>query len=136
MHFWTALSRLAAATPIGLFPVRVRAGLAKGARWTAAPFSANWRLGGAEGDVAAALAYLDQPCGAVFWDFGAHFGIHTVGIAMKTGPSGEVVAFEPDPVAFARLTRHVRMNRLTNVILVPAAASRVRGEDILYLPGG
>lgn len=42
---------------------------------------------------------------------------------MQVGPEGQVAAFEPDPVAFARLAHHVRWNGLTNVVLLQAAAS-------------
>jgi FkbM family methyltransferase len=129
------VSRLLAASPLAYFPVRVRKGPAKGARWTAFPFSANWRHGGNEHDIEAALRYFPTVEGISFWDFGAHFGIHTVGIAMLAGPSAQVVAFEPDPGAFIRLKRHVRMNALDNVILLNAAASSTEGISKLYIPG-
>jgi FkbM family methyltransferase len=130
------LSKVLAATPLGFYPVRVRAGLAKGARWTLLPFSSNWRFGGAEHDVLTATSYLPTLDGVVFWDFGAHFGIHTVGMAMQVGPRGQVAAFEPDPGAFRRLRYHVELNHLSNVRLFEAAASRKSGRGILYLPGG
>src|ERR1700729_2491433 len=117
MNLRTLASRVISATPLAYYPVRVRCGLAKGARWTFAPFSANWRYGGAEQDVEAGFAILPNPKGAVFWDFGAHFGIHTVGVAMHIGPGGQVAAFEPDPAAFKRLELHVALNCLTNVRL-------------------
>lgn len=136
MNAWTLLSRTVASTPLAVLPVRVRAGLAKGARWTFAPFSANWRFGGAERDVAAGVRHLPGGLrGAVFWDFGAHYGIHTVGIALHAGPTGQVAAFEPDPAAFARLARHVRMNRLENVRLIAAGASGRAGRRTLFTYG-
>ena len=122
MTIRTMLSRIAAATPIGYIPVRVRVGPAKGAKWTFAPFSYNW-LGGGEGDLAPALALLKKPMGSVCWDFGAHFGIHTVGMAFRVGPTGQVAAFEPDPIAFRRLSYHVRINNLKHVRLFAAAVS-------------
>lgn len=136
MTAWTLLSRIVAATPLALFPVRVRTGLAEGARWTFAPFSANWRYGGAEADVAAGVRHLPHGLrGIVFWDFGAHHGIHTVGIALNAGPTGQAVAFEPDPAAFARLSRHVRMNGLDNVRLIAAGASSETGRGTLFTHG-
>jgi hypothetical protein len=60
-----------AATPLAYFPVRVRKGPAKGARWTLLPFSANWRKGGGEQDVACALKYLKFIKGAVFCEVAA-----------------------------------------------------------------
>jgi hypothetical protein len=129
------ISRAIANTPLGYCRVRVRDGLAKGAQWTLLPFSSYWRFGGAEQDVLAAAAYLPSLKGIVFWDFGAHFGIHTVGMAMQVGPTGEVVAFEPDPGAFRRLQYHIELNHLSNVRLFAAGASRKSGRGRLYLPG-
>lgn len=122
----TLVSRAISATPLAYWPVTVRAGPAKGAKWTFVPFSHNWRSGGEE-DSKAGLAALGQVEGATCWDFGAHFGIHTVGMAMQVGPHGQVASFEPDPVAFARLSRHVRMNNLNHVRLFQAAASNKAG---------
>jgi FkbM family methyltransferase len=127
---------LLGATPLGYYQVRVRDGLAKGALWTLLPFSSYWRLGGSEQDVLAAVSYLPSLDGIVFWDFGAHFGIHTVGMAMHVGPAGQVIAFEPDPGAFQRLQYHVKLNDLSNVQLFAAAASRKTGTGTLYLPCG
>ena len=122
-------------SPLQYWPVTVRAGLAKGARWTIAPFSANWRNGG-EPEVAAGVTLLPSARGAVYWDLGAHFGIHTVGLAMHAGPNGQVCAFEPDAVAFARLRRHVAMNRLSNVRLFSLAASDRDGDLEMIVSGG
>jgi FkbM family methyltransferase len=131
-----AISRALGATPIGYFPVRVRTGRAKGAHWTLLPFSSNWRRGEPENDVAQAASYLPTLEGITFWDIGAHFGIHTVGMAMTVGQKGQVAAFEPDPAAFDRLRYHVGKNRLKNVRLFDAAASRTTGRGDLFLPGG
>ncbi len=122
-------------SPLQYWPVSVRAGLAKGARWTLAPFSANWRQGG-EIEIAKAVAMLPRLRGAACWDVGAHFGIHAVGMAMQVGPDGEVCAFEPDTVAFARMQRHVRMNRLRNIKLFQLAASDHDGALELVVSGG
>jgi FkbM family methyltransferase len=131
----TLLSRFLFATPLAYFPVRVRQGPAKGARWTAGPFSHNWRHGG-EADLAAGLALLPRMTGAVCWDFGAHFGIHTIGMAFQVGSSGQVLALEPDPVAFRRLSYHVRINRLENVVLIQAAASASTGQSEMIITNG
>jgi FkbM family methyltransferase len=135
MNLRTLLSSAVAATPLAYLPVRVRAGPAKGALWTLAPFSHNWRHGG-EGDLEPALARLANRIGASCWDFGAHFGIHAVGMAMSAGPTGQVAAFEPDPVAFDRLRYHVRRNRLENVVLFQAAVSDKPGSLKLIATNG
>jgi len=135
MRMRAAISRAISRTPLAYLPVKVRRGPAKGAWWTLIPFSHNWREGG-EGDLAAGLALLSKRSGAVCWDFGAHFGIHTVGMAIHAGPSGQVVSFEPDPGAFKRLTRHVKMNSLTNVRLFMAAASDRSGSGTIIISHG
>jgi FkbM family methyltransferase len=135
MNFRTLLSRAIAATPIAYFPVYVRTGPARGARWTLAPFSYNWRFGG-ENDLEPGLAQLPIVRGAVCWDFGAHFGIHTVGMAMQVGPAGQVVSFEPDHNAFLRLKYHVKTNGLSNVVLFQAAASNKTGPMNLIVTNG
>ena len=127
MTIRTLLSRLLSATPLALLPVRVRKGPARGARWTLLPFSFNWREGG-EGDLVPGLALVQPLRGAVCWDFGAHFGIHAIGMAMQVGPTGQVAAFEPDPVAFTRLERHIRINRLVNIRAYSAAVSEATGS--------
>ena len=122
-------------SPLAYLPVRVRRGPARGAQWTLLPFSNNWRQGG-EGDLEPGLARLACVVGSVCWDFGAHFGIHTVGMAKQVGLSGQVAAFEPDPVAFARLALHVRVNHLANVALFQAAVSSSGGPLRLISFGG
>ena len=130
------MSRLLGHSPVGQIRVRVRAGLSEGANWTLLPFSSYWRRGGAEGDVLAATTYFPSLEGLVFWDFGAHFGIHTVGMARHVGAGGAVVSFEPDPVAFGRLKRHVELNKLTNVKIYQAAVSRENGNRQMFFPNG
>ena len=129
------LSILLCLTPLQYFPVRVRHGLAKGARWTFLPYSHNWRQGG-EQEIIAAVAMLDEIKDASCWDMGAHHGIHTLGLAMQVGQKGQVAAFEPDPVSFRRLARHIRMNRLPNVRLFNFATSDRKFEpDGTFRPG-
>ena len=136
MTLSSSLRGLVAGSPIANFPVYVKQGPAQGARWTLFPFSMYWRLGG-DDEVATAAAKLSGLSGAAFWDFGAHFGIHTVAMARKVGPAGEVAAFEPDSFSFAKLSRHVRMNGLGNVRLFRAALSNDNGakEMTSYGPG-
>lgn len=120
-------------TPLGLVPVRIRAGIARGARWTLLPHSAYWRRGG-EGDVDAVASTLGPLTGLCFWDLGAHFGLYTVGLARAVGPTGQVASFEPDPVSHARCARHVAMNRLENVRLFCAAVSDRATQQEFIVP--
>ncbi len=56
--------------------------------------------------------------GQVVYDVGANVGVMTLFFARAVGFGGHVVAFEPHPYSFKRLTRNVRVNRLHNVTLV------------------
>jgi FkbM family methyltransferase len=128
------VGRLLGKTPLAQFPVRVRAGLARGARWTLLPYSAYWR-GTYESDVDQAVRRLGDLRGATCWDLGTHFGLYTVGLGLAVGPTGQVAGFEPDPVSFARCRRHVSMNDLTWVRLYPAAVSAEDGRADLFVYG-
>jgi len=114
--------RIAGKSPLRNWPVRVKKGLAQGARWTAFPYSGYWR-GETEMDVEQAINQHGAMEGASCWDLGAHFGIYTVGMAMAVGSQGCVASFEPNPVAFAKCKRHVEMNGLTWVKLFNAGVS-------------
>jgi FkbM family methyltransferase len=117
-------------------PVRVRKGVAARARWTLYPFSSYWR-GTHEPAVQAAIQELGggNISGWSCWDLGAHYGLYSVGLALRTGPSGEVAAFEPNPLTFSRLERHRRMNRLNHLKLFKAAASDSEGQQSLFTYG-
>jgi len=128
-------SRVLARSPLALWPVRVRCGIAKGARWTLLPYSAYWRLPG-ENDVEAAIRSLGDIRGQCCWDLGAHFGIYSIGLALAVGPEGEVASFEPEPVAHARCARHIRMNGLHNIKLFNAAVGEKQSEQPLIISNG
>lgn len=60
--------------------------------------------------------------GDVILEAGANVGAYTVLFAQWTGPAGRVIAFEPDPQAFAGLQAHLAANGLeSRVTPVPAA---------------
>jgi FkbM family methyltransferase len=68
-----------------------------------------------------------QP-GSIVVDVGAYIGLYTVAIAKRLGPSGKVIAFEPDPDSFASLKAHVELNQVAGrVELVQAAATTENG---------
>jgi hypothetical protein len=67
-----------------------------------------------ETDVLMALDRLLKP-GFSFVDGGANIGMITLHAAHRVGPSGKVLAFEPNPGVFRRLLGHVRVNRLEQV---------------------
>jgi len=123
-------------TRLELVPVRVRSGVAAGARWTLYPWTSYWR-GTHERAMQAAMMGLgggdirSWSC----WDLGAHYGLYSVGLARRVGPGGQVAAFEPNPLSFARLSRHARMNGLTWLKAFNGAVSDEAGTGELFTYG-
>ena len=70
---------------------------------------------------AALLSVLRE--GGTFIDIGAHVGLFTVPAARAVGPSGVVIAFEPDPKNRALLEANIARHGLDQVRIVPAAVS-------------
>jgi len=63
-------------------------------------------------------------------DLGANWGYFTLAAAHWTGPSGRVVAFEPDPRLFQLLQGNVALNALPAVTPVQAAVGERRGSGL------
>jgi FkbM family methyltransferase len=61
------------------------------------------------------------------FDIGAHVGFYTLLMARVVGDSGRVFAFEPWPPNLADCLAHLRMNRVANVVVVPAAVGNAGG---------
>jgi SAM-dependent methyltransferase len=59
--------------------------------------------------------------GMCFFDIGANQGFFTLLAAQIINGSGRVVAFEPSPREFARLSRNIKINRFENVVFEPVA---------------
>jgi FkbM family methyltransferase len=124
------------AATVGRCPVTVRGGIAEGARWTVFPWTSYWK-GTHEPDVQRAI--LDVASEGIrgwsCWDLGAHFGLYSVGLARLVGPTGQVAAFEPNPLSFSRLNIHKRMNGLSWLKLYRAAVSDAVGSGELLTYG-
>src|SRR5688572_25899424 len=54
--------------------------------------------------------------GMVALDVGANVGAYSMLLGQWVGPSGRVFAFEPAPLAFNGLVRHIRLNELNDVV--------------------
>lgn len=78
------------------------------------------------------LSHLRE--GDCVWDIGANIGMWTVPCAVRVGPSGRVVSFEPDPRVVRCLRRTVRRNHLTQVEICASAVSDREGE-VRFFPG-
>jgi FkbM family methyltransferase len=82
--------------------------------------------------VAAFLREHVKP-GALCFDVGANVGVYVMQFAHWSAPTGQVVAFEPNPSAGLILEKHVRMNKLDErVRIVSAAVGETGGEQVLY----
>jgi FkbM family methyltransferase len=68
------------------------------------------------------------PVGGVFVDIGANAGTYAMVLAAHVGASGKVIAVEPHPVPFGRLTFNRDASTFTQVRLVAAAAAGTDGE--------
>lgn len=80
---------------------------------------------------AALFEKLIQP-GDVVIEAGANIGSHTVALARFVGPSGKVIAFEPQMVLFQNLCANVALNGFTNVTTLNAAVGNI--AEPLKLP--
>ena len=66
--------------------------------------------------------------GSVYFDVGAHIGYYSVMASDLVGPEGRVISFEPRRLNLSYLRSHLRMNRCTNVQVIPAAVGERPGE--------
>lgn len=74
--------------------------------------------------------------GALCLDVGANVGVYVLQFARWSGSTGRVVAFEPNPGAREILHKHIRMNGLTEqVIVAPLAIGASVGEAVLFAAG-
>ena len=71
--------------------------------------------------------------GMTFVDDGAHIGYYALLASKIVGPSGRVIAFEPDPDNFKLMSDSIRINRYANVEAVQKAVSSKSGKAKLYL---
>ena len=70
--------------------------------------------------------------GSVCYDIGANLGVYAIQFSSMVGPSGKVVAFEPNPYTLQMLRHHVAINHLANVHIVEAAAGDAPGSADFY----
>ena len=66
-------------------------------------------------------------------DVGANWGVHTLLMSKLVGPSGRVIAIEPDPNAVSDLRFNQRLNGCENITVNQVAAADSEGEIALYL---
>src|SRR6185437_8060371 len=73
--------------------------------------------------------------GDIVWDVGAYAGMTTFMFAKMVGPTGRVIAFEPDDTNFDFLLRNIELHKLENVVPVKAAVSDETGTATFCMDG-
>jgi FkbM family methyltransferase len=82
------------------------------------------------------LQRVIQP-GMTFIDAGANMGLYSIFAARRVGPRGKVLALEPSGREFEILQKNVKLNSLTNVIVIrKALADRASDLDLSVAPLG
>jgi len=83
------------------------------------------------------LEFLRQhtPASGVFVDIGANVGTYALVLARHVGTRGTVIAIEPHPVTFARLSFNNTASAFTQVRLVAAAAGPTNGDLMIETDG-
>jgi FkbM family methyltransferase len=82
-----------------------------------------------EGEMELFHAYL-RP-GMTVVDVGANIGVHTVYFANAVGPSGHVLAFEPQRILYQILCGNVALNQHTNVVALNAGLGTQSGTILV-----
>ncbi len=71
--------------------------------------------------------------GMTFLDVGANIGYYTALAARAVGPTGKIIALEPDPESFKYLEQTIAANGTENVQAFPVAASDAPATLPLYI---
>lgn len=113
--------------PIGeVLPIPVWRGPLKGFRLLAiAPI--RFFKGTYESERTNLFLKLVKP-GDIVYDIGAHMGYFTLIAAKQVGTEGCVIAFEPHPTNLRILRKHLRLNNITNVMVIEAAVAETSGK--------
>jgi FkbM family methyltransferase len=69
--------------------------------------------------------------GQVVLDVGANIGAHTLFLARQVGPSGMVMAFEPQRILFQMLCANMAINSIMNTICVQHAVGAAEGSLVV-----
>jgi len=71
--------------------------------------------------------------GDVVYDIGSNFGIYTILLAKAIGPSGIVIAVEPESQSYKHFQENLKLNALTNVRSFNLALGDYTSEAKLYV---
>jgi FkbM family methyltransferase len=109
--------------------LRVVQGPLRGQRWIAGAGTHGCWLGSYEAQKQREIARTLRP-GAVVYDVGANVGFYTLLSARLVGRAGRVLAFEPLPRNLEYLNRHLALNDVRNVLVMPVAVGREGGTAL------
>jgi FkbM family methyltransferase len=70
--------------------------------------------------------------GATVIDIGANIGCFSVLASRLVGPSGRVIAIEPEPTTFRQLLRNIELNHLANITPLQLAVGGEKGTVTLH----
>ena len=73
--------------------------------------------------------------GDTYYDVGAHIGFHVLVARHLTGPTGRLVAIEPQPYNCAKILRNSALNEFQNITVIVGAAGDFSGEVVLHEQG-
>jgi FkbM family methyltransferase len=80
-----------------------------------------------------ALITRGLPTGGTFVDIGANCGVFALHAAQVVGPSGHVLAIEPNPGLVEQLRFHVESNGIPNITVAPVAVGPESGTATLHI---
>ena len=69
----------------------------------------------------------------VFLDIGANIGAYSLFVAGRTGPAARILAIEPQPHIFDRLTHNIRLNAFATIKAIACAVADKAGEVTLFI---
>ena len=69
--------------------------------------------------------------GQLVLEIGANIGAHTVWLAQAVGPTGTVMAFEPQRIVYQTLCANLALNSITNVHCYCAAVGKTPGRIVV-----
>jgi len=70
--------------------------------------------------------------GDIFLDVGSHAGLYPLLVSKKIGENGKIVCFEPNPINLALLRLNIKLNGLTNIIVIPKAVADSSSKITLF----
>lgn len=108
-------------------PRRIYFGPLKGYKWIYNSGYSGYWMGTYELEIV--NKYISKlKTSSVVYDLGAHIGYYTLIASKFLKGRGNVYSFEPFPMNFAKLTNHIRINNLKNVIPIQKAVGNQNGK--------